>query len=93
MENIASKPRASKVSSRKKEGFDQFNMLIEIELNDWLNDVLRQTKRQNGKKLNKSDILNALIAWFKENQPNWGKISSLRELEIYLNHRLPKLIN
>ena len=60
MKNIASKPRVLKVSSRKKEGFDQFNMLIEIELNDWLNDVLRQTKRKNGKKLNKSDILNVL---------------------------------
>ena len=92
MENIALELRASKVSSRKKEGFDQLNVLIEIELSDWLNEILRKTKRQNGKKLKKSDVLNILLAWFKENEPDWEKIESSGDLKAYLTNHQKRII-
>jgi hypothetical protein len=70
------------------------NLRLPIELNDWLNELLKQGKRRHGSKIPKEVWLQAALELFRAMPVNWEEIGSeesLREQLLNLESRIKKL--
>ncbi len=62
------------------------NLRLPIELNDWLNDLLKQGKRRHGSKIPKEVWVQAALELLKAMPVNWEEIDSEESLcEMLLN--------
>jgi hypothetical protein len=67
---------------------------LPIELNDWLNELLKKGKRQHGAKVPKEVWVQAALELFKAMPVNWEEIDSeesLREALFNLENRIKNL--
>ena len=67
------------------------NLRLPIELNDWLNDLLKQGKRKHGSKIPKEVWVQAALELLKAMPVEWEEIDSeesLREILLSLESRI-----
>ncbi|QHG21193.1 hypothetical protein [Nostoc sp. ATCC 53789] len=57
------------------------NLRLPIELNDWLNDLLKKGKRKHGAKVPKEVWVQAALELFKAMPVNWEEIDSEENLQ------------
>ena len=72
------------------------NLRLPIELNDWLNELLKKGKRQHGAKVPKEVWVQAALELFKAMPVNWEEIDSsesLREALLKIESRIKNLEN
>lgn len=70
------------------------NLRLPIELNDWLNELLKKGKRQHGAKVPKEVWVQAALELFKAMPVNWEEIDSedsLRKALLNLESRIKNL--
>ena len=70
------------------------NLRLPIELNDWLNDLLKQGKRRHGSKIPKEVWVQAALELLKAMPVNWEVIDSedsLREALLNLESRIKNI--
>ena len=70
------------------------NLRLPLELNDWLNELLKVGKRRHGTKVPKEVWVQAALELFKAMPVNWEEIDSeesLREMLLDLESRLKNL--
>lgn len=70
------------------------NLRLPLELNDWLNELLKQGKRRHGSKIPKEVWLQAALELFRAMPVNWEEIDSeesLRETLLNLESRIKNL--
>jgi hypothetical protein len=89
-EGIEAKTTKQKPDSRKKKpepGFlaegqvlDKVTLRIPIELNDWLDDLLKQGKRKHGQKIPKEIWVQAALEFFKAAPIDWSEIQSVEQM-------------
>lgn len=74
------------ISAQTEKGFDkrciydQVNVRLPAELNDWLNDVVRRTKRSHGAKVPKESLIEAAVEFIKELDINWESMKNKEEI-------------
>jgi hypothetical protein len=67
------------------------NLRLPLELNDWLNDLLKKGKRQHGAKIPKEVWVQAALELFRAMPVSWSEIDSeesLREILKNLESRI-----
>lgn len=72
------------------------NLRLPLELNDWLNELLKQGKRRHGSKIPKEVWLQAALELFRAMPVNWEEIDSeesLRETLLSLESRIKNLFS
>ena len=89
-------PRVNNQESRFLEKGDReaVNLRLPIELNDWLNELLKVGKRRHGSKVPKEVWVQAALELFKAMPVNWEEIDSeesLREMLKNIESRLKNL--
>jgi hypothetical protein len=70
------------------------NLRLPLELNDWLNELLKQGKRRHGSKIPKEVWVQAALELLKAMPVNWEEIDSedsLRSVLLNLESRIKKL--
>jgi hypothetical protein len=70
------------------------NLRLPIELNDWLNELLKIGKRRHGSKIPKEVWVQAALELFKAMPVNWEEIDSeesLRQTLLNLESRIKNL--
>lgn len=70
------------------------NLRLPIELNDWLNELLKKGKRQHGAKVPKEVWVQAALELFKAMPVNWEEIDSedsLRAVLLNIESRIKSL--
>jgi hypothetical protein len=70
------------------------NLRLPIELNDWLNELLKVGKRRHGSKVPKEVWVQAALELFKAMPVNWEEIDSfesLRETLFFIESRIKNL--
>jgi hypothetical protein len=72
----------NKIESRflNKGEREAVNLRLPLELNDWLNDLIRKGKRQHGAKIPKEIWVQAALELFKSMPVNWEEIDSEENL-------------
>ncbi len=75
--------RIKKIDSRflNKGEREAVNLRLPLELNDWLNDLIRKGKRQHGAKIPKEIWVQAALELFKSMPVNWEEIDSEENLQ------------
>ncbi len=75
--------RIKKIESRflNKGEREAVNLRLPLELNDWLNDLIRKGKRQHGAKIPKEIWVQAALELFKSMPVNWEEIDSEENLQ------------
>jgi hypothetical protein len=75
-------PRLKKQESRflEKGEREAVNLRLPIELNDWLNELLKVGKRRHGSKIPKEVWVQAALELFKAMPVNWEEIDSEESL-------------
>lgn len=86
-------PRLENQESRllKKGEREAVNLRLPIELNDWLNELLKVGKRRHGSKISKEVWVQAALELFKAMPVNWEEIDSeesLRQTLLNLESRI-----
>ena len=89
-------PRLNNQESRflEKGEREAVNLRLPIELNDWLNELLKVGKRRHGSKIPKEVWLQAALELFRAMPVNWEEIDSeesLRETLLNLESRIKNL--
>ena len=89
-------PRIENKESRflEKGEREAVNLRLPLDLNDWLNELLKQGKRRHGSKIPKEVWLQAALELFKAMPVNWEEIDSeesLRETLLNLESRIKNL--
>src|SRR5919199_1415745 len=89
-------PRIENQESRflEKGEREAVNLRLPIELNDWLNELLKVGKRRHGSKVPKEVWVQAALELFKAMPVNWEEIDSfesLRETLFFLESRIKNL--
>jgi hypothetical protein len=59
---------------------DKVTLRIPIELNDWLDDLLKQGKRKHGQKIPKEIWVQAALEFFKSAPIDWSEIQSVEQM-------------
>lgn len=59
---------------------DKVTLRIPIELNDWLDDLLKQGKRKHGQKIPKEIWVQAALELFKSMPVDWSEIQSINQM-------------
>jgi hypothetical protein len=59
---------------------DKVTLRIPIELNDWLDDLLKQGKRKHGQKIPKEIWVQAALELFKSMPVDWSEVQSIDEM-------------
>lgn len=62
------------------------NLRLPLELNDWLNDLLKKGKRQHGAKIPKEVWVQAALELFRAMPVSWSEIDSEESLREILNN-------
>ncbi len=57
------------------------NLRLPIEINDWLNDLLKQGKRKHGQKIPKEVWVQAALELFRAMPVDWAEIDSVEGLQ------------
>jgi hypothetical protein len=65
----------------KKAEREAVNLRLPIEINDWLNDLLKQGKRKHGQKIPKEVWVQAALELFKAMPVDWAEIESVEGLQ------------
>ncbi|NJN48564.1 MAG: hypothetical protein HC805_00510 [Alkalinema sp. RL_2_19] len=75
-------PRNRKESVFLEEGreLDKVTLRIPIDLNDWLDDLLKQGKRKHGQKIPKEIWVQAALELFKAMPVDWSEVKSIEEM-------------
>lgn len=60
--------------------YDQVNVRLPIELNDWLNTIVRQTKRLHGSKIPKESLIEVALLYMRSLDLEWTEIKSKEDL-------------
>jgi hypothetical protein len=86
-------PRLNNQESRflKKGEREAVNLRLPIELNDWLNELLKVGKRRHGSKVPKEVWVQAALELFKAMPVNWEEVDSeesLRQALLNLESRI-----
>ncbi len=89
-------PRLKNKESRflEKGEREAVNLRFPIELNDWLNELLKVGKRRHGSKIPKEVWVQAALELFRAMPVNWEEIDSeesLRDMLINLDSRIKNL--
>jgi hypothetical protein len=89
-------PRIENQESRflEKGEREAVNLRLPIELNDWLNELLKVGKRRHGSKIPKEVWVQAALELFKAMPVNWEEIDSeesLRQTLLNLESRIKNL--
>lgn len=89
-------PRLENQESRflEKGEREAVNLRLPLELNDWLNELLKVGKRRHGSKIPKEVWLQAALELFRGMPVNWEEIDSeesLRETLLNLESRIKNL--
>lgn len=63
---------------------EKVNFRIPIDLNDWLDDLVKQGKRRHGSKIPKEIWVQAALELFKNLPVNWEEIESTEDLRAKL---------
>lgn len=69
MENVNQHP-----ASGKEVFYDKITVRLPSEINDWLDETIRQTKRINGFKIKKELFVQAALEMIKEKDIDWSQI-------------------
>jgi hypothetical protein len=64
---------------------DKVTLRISIELNDWLDNLLKQGKRNHGQKIAKEVWVQAALELFKAMPVDWTEIQSVEQMRERLN--------
>jgi hypothetical protein len=91
IENQESRLKIKESIFLKKEEREAVNLRLPIELNDWLNELLKVGKRRHGSKIPKEVWVQAALELFKAMPVNWEEIDSeesLRETLLNLESRI-----
>jgi hypothetical protein len=77
---------ANKLDSRflNDEQKEKVNLRLSVELNDWLDDLLKKGKRQHGHKIAKEVWVQAALEFFRALPVNWQEIDSEESLRAAL---------
>ena len=59
---------------------DQVNVRVTADLNDWLNDTVKLTKRQQGSKVPKECIIIAALLLLQKQNLDWANIKNQQDL-------------
>jgi hypothetical protein len=65
----------------KKAEREAVNLRLPIEINDWLNDLLKQGKRKHGQKIPKEVWVQAALELFRAMPVDWAEIDSVEGLQ------------
>ena len=74
-----------------KEQKEKVNLRLSVELNDWLDDLLKKGKRQHGHKIAKEVWVQAALEFFRALPVDWQEIDSeenLRAMLLMLESRI-----
>ena len=65
-----------------KTNYDQVNVRISPELNDWFNQFTKKTKRMGRRKICKEELMEVLLTIFMQIEPdiNWLEILTKKDL-------------
>lgn len=63
---------------------ERVNLRLSIEINDWLNDLLKQGKRKHGRKIPKETWVQAALELFRALPVDWEAIRSEEDLRLAL---------
>lgn len=88
--NIKNKESRFLADSKK----EKINLRLPIELNDWLDDLLKKGKRQHGHKIAKEIWVQAALELFQALPINWQQVNSeesLRDMLIILESRIKNI--
>ena len=84
-------PRLQPASSNKQESRflideqkEKVNLRLSVELNDWLDDLLKKGKRQHGHKIAKEVWVQAALEFFRALPVDWQEIDSEESLRATL---------
>ncbi len=97
---VPSSPKQESTLKNKESRFldkgdrEAVNLRLPIQLNDWLNDLLKQGKRKHGSKIPKEVWVQAALELLKAMPVNWEDIDSeesLREILLSLESRIKNL--
>ena len=96
LEPKPNEPRLKNQESRllEKGEREAVNLRLPIELNDWLNELLKVGKRRHGSKIPKEVWVQAALELFKAMPVNWeevGSEESLREALLNLESRIKNI--
>lgn len=64
---------------------EKVTLRLSIELNDWLDDLLKQGKRNHGQKIPKEVWVQAALELFKAMPIDWTEVKSVEEMREKLN--------
>lgn len=65
--------------------YDKVTVRLPIELNDWLDEVIRKTKRTHGSKIPKEVLIQIALEAFKAKDIDWSSIKDENDLKKALN--------
>lgn len=87
-ESKSEEPRLNNQESRflEKGEREAVNLRLPIELNDWLNELLKVGKRRHGSKVPKEVWVQAALELFKAMPVNWEEVDSEESLRQILNN-------
>ena len=96
LEPKPNEPRLKNQESRllEKGEREAVNLRLPIELNDWLNELLKVGKRRHGSKIPKEVWVQAALELFKAMPVNWEEVDSeesLREALLNLESRIKNI--
>jgi hypothetical protein len=87
VEAKAKKQKPDSIKKKPEPGFlaegqdlDKVTLRIPIELNDWLDDLLKQGKRKHGQKIPKEIWVQAALEFFKSVPIDWSEIQSVEQM-------------
>ncbi len=65
--------------------YDKVTVRLPIELNDWLDEVIRKTKRTHGSKIPKEVLIQIALEAFKAKDIDWSSIKDENDLKKVLS--------
>ena len=66
---------------------EKVNLRLPIELNDWLDDLVKQGKRNHGRKIAKEIWVQAALEYFRSLPINWKEVESVERLRDELDNQ------
>ena len=72
-------------NENKRYSYDQVNVRIPADLNDWLNEIVRFTKREHGTKIPKEILMEVAVEFLKSKNLNWSEIKTKEDISKQLS--------
>lgn len=92
------KPQESRLKNQesrilKENEKEKVNLRLPIELNDWLDDLVKQGKRRHGRKIPKEVWVQVALEFFRDLPIDWEEVESVENLEELLQIQESRLKN